>query len=76
MKRFFYFTLLSRAVLCFSTSAIQADQQGQIYGWGLRKLPNETLTNISKIAAGVWHNLAAKSDGSIVGGGRDDELST
>ena len=71
-KRLFFLTFLSLAFSCLSSSAVQAEQQGHIYGWGKSKLPNETLTNISKIAAGRRHSLALKSDGSIVGWGGDD----
>jgi hypothetical protein len=41
----------------------------EVVGWGGQKLPNAPLTNLTKIAAGGEHNLALKSDGSIVGWG-------
>ena len=69
-KKSFFITAVM--VVCFCPSALQADQQGQVYGWGWIKLLNgETLTDITQIAAGGYHNRALKSDGSIVGWGRD-----
>jgi hypothetical protein len=41
----------------------------EILVWGSQKTPNAPLTNLTKIAAGMSHNLALKSDGSIVGWG-------
>jgi uncharacterized repeat protein (TIGR01451 family) len=41
----------------------------EIVGWGIQKTPNAPLTNLTKIAAGGFHSLALKSDGSIVGWG-------
>lgn len=34
---------------------------GEIVGWSLQKTPNEPLTNLTKVAAGVRHSLALKS---------------
>jgi alpha-tubulin suppressor-like RCC1 family protein len=60
-------------VLCFWAGTIQANEQGNIYGWGSQKLPNEqSLTDISQIAAGYGYSLALKLDGSIVGCGNDN----
>jgi len=58
-------------VVCFWASTIQAGEQGEIYGWGSQKLPNDPLADVSKIAAGGGHSLALKSDGSIIGWGLD-----
>jgi len=70
MKRLFLLSFLSLAFLCLSAPTLQAEQQGEIYGWGETKLLNgQTLSNISKIAAGSSHSLALKADGSIVGWG-------
>ena len=53
--------------MCFCACAVQAAEQGQIYGWSRIKLLNgETLNDITQITAGEVHSLALKSDGSIV----------
>jgi hypothetical protein len=66
---------LALAIICLSTCPIQAVEQGEVYGWGRIKLPNETLGNITQIAAGSYHSLALKSDGSIVGWGSNYDYS-
>ena len=38
------------AVVVFCACAAEAVEQGLVYGWGEQKLPNETLTDITKIA--------------------------
>ena len=68
MKRFFCSAFLL-ILFCLAAYPTQAAEKGQIYGWGHKKLPNEPLTNILKIASGGLYNLALKSDGSIVGWG-------
>ena len=64
------FVISFGAFICFYVCPMQAAEQGEIYGWGNQKLLNgETLTDITQIAAGGDHNLALKSDGTIVGWG-------
>lgn len=55
-------------VFYFIAGIAHAKPQGSIYGWGRTKLLNgQTLTQITKIAAGNSHSLVLKADGTIVG---------
>ncbi len=57
------------AGLLFTTLFVPYAAGYEIVVWGNPKLPNAPLTNINKIAAGMSHSLALKSDGTIVGWG-------
>ena len=57
------------AGLLFTTLFAAVAGGHEIVSWGDQKMPNAPLTNLTKIAAGWWHTLALKSDGSIVGWG-------
>ncbi|MHC4193887.1 MAG: RCC1 domain-containing protein [Planctomycetota bacterium] len=46
---------------------------GEIVGWGSLKTLDAHLTNVTQIAAGGGHSLVLKSDGSIVGWGRNSD---
>ena len=61
------------AVVVFCACGVEGVEQGQIYGWGKVKLPNNTLNQITKISAGGYHSLVLKYDGSIVGWGYNDD---
>ena len=37
-----------------------------VASWGVRRFPDKELTHLTTIAVGGHHNLALKSDGSIV----------
>ena len=51
--------LITAALVFLFASPLQAEQQGQIYGWGDQNLLNgETLTNISRISAGDSQSCA------------------
>ncbi|MHC4624342.1 MAG: RCC1 domain-containing protein [Planctomycetota bacterium] len=45
---------------------------GEVVSWGVMKMPDAELSQISKIAAGQAHSVALKSDGGLVGWGLDD----
>ena len=57
------------APILTSADSLKAAKQGMVVGWGVEKLPNCPLKNITKIVAFWGHSLALKSDGSIVGWG-------
>lgn len=57
----------------FSYSAAEAAQGYEIIAWGSHKAPNAPLRNITTMAAGSWHSLALKADGSIIGWGYDGD---
>ncbi len=70
LRRLAVFTVFA----CFAIQAVftpSAYGHG-ISGWGSQKTPDAPLTNVTKIAAGSNHSLALKSDGSLVGWGRDN----
>lgn len=72
------------AVFCFSTSLVQAAEQGRIVGqgdgvsmfdgdiWGITNPPRGN--DFISVSFGLYHGLALKSDGSIIGWGRNDNL--
>ncbi len=47
---------------------------GSIVGWGeVAVVPQEDLTNLVAVAAGMYHSLGLKADGSIVGWGSNTD---
>ena len=44
-------------------------KSGKIVAWGEQATPNQELSGLTSIAAGLYHSLALKSDGTIVGWG-------
>jgi len=58
--------------LCFCTGTTQADEHGNIYGWGNDDFGQATVpggSDFVAISAGYGHSLALKLDGSLVGWG-------
>jgi alpha-tubulin suppressor-like RCC1 family protein len=55
------------------TSAFAASSPGTVYVWGDSSQTNlpAGLTNVISIAAGSYHSLAARSDGTVVGWGNN-----
>lgn len=68
----FVFVAICLLAVFFTQPIFAAKQAGRIVSWGDQKTPDAPLTNITKIAAGSFHSLALKSEGSIVGWGRND----
>ncbi len=64
-----YFLAIALAALAFGSSPAQAAQTGSVIGWGAGKPAGNDFT---AIAAGRYHNLALKADGSIVAWGYND----
>ena len=62
------FTLLTVMAVCWLCIA-QSAFAGSIVGWGSRVVDSSNPGKLVAIAAGGGHNLALKSDGSIIGWG-------
>ena len=69
-NRYSFFTVVG---FCFFLSVfvftIPVYAAGEIVSWGDRKLPDQPLTNLSHVAAGDYHSLGLKTNGSIVAWG-------
>ena len=75
IRRVKSFPLMKVVFVCLVISAVLFPLPAygsEIVSWGNQKTPNALLTNLTKIAAGRYHSLALKSDGSIVGWGNND----
>jgi hypothetical protein len=71
---FLLFTFLAATFSAPVLSAVEGFADGPIIGWGEQRVNStELLTNdFIAIAAGYWHSLALRSDGTIVGWGSND----
>ncbi len=58
-------------VAAFGSLSAQSAQTGSIVGWGIQVVGADTSAGVTTIAAGTWHSLGLREDGSVAAWGEN-----